>query len=262
MRIAVATAIGPHGVNKSDRAMVAFALKHDCILVSDDHPLIGQAQKVGVTVKTTGDLAPSIAGWLSPRGGGNALARSRRSSVHGHYLARLILNAPLAPGSKFTVFDSVNRGWVYYESDAGFWVAELDGLPKMRARHPVVDQSLVTISLAYKLERAPGKKSEYDLVVGSSGGETSRNRKDGLAKTWLRRAPGDTRLASSRNGTDFLNGYLIRFSYGPGFVDTDTFKLLLADPNRVPSLFDADLLDAALSYIGDGGHRAVVADLI
>jgi hypothetical protein len=70
---------------------------------------------------------------------------------------------------------------------------------------------------------------------------------------WLRNPRGDFHLGATRDRRNVLNGNISQVGYGPGQVGKNTWRAMLEDRNIMPSMYDADVLDAALLEINRVG---------
>ncbi len=236
-------------VNRSDRQVVAAARANGATLLTDDHPLLLQAQKAGVkAVNALQAVAGNHPNVLDPQQAIHfGTPQVARPYAAGHVYFQVSLpHSPFPAGHKFTVFYLIGRVWVYFDTDQGAWIAEVDGLKRLSVMLNFGANERVLGCFSYRAGSSLASRPTYSLAVGTNKDNKGRDYNKTLKSIWLKGGVTQLNIGRSRFDADYLDGHIFQLLPGHGEIGEKVWNALLADASVPPSVFDANLLDTAL----------------
>lgn len=238
-------------VNRADRSLAAAVHEHECVLITDDHELVAECRNCDIDARTVIQAGVRL-GRPAPSGqvvGQRRLLRDRqRAKASGHYFFRgQLRDCARASTSTPTAFDAVGRVHVYYDCANARWIANLDGVGQeiVVPFNQIQDRDTLIV-LSYLIDSQPGHSDKFRLSVGVDLQNQNHHQIRARGLAWLQSQRGSFHLGCSRRGQDQLNGLIAQIGYGPGQIGQDTWRAMLQHRGIMPSMYDADVLDAAL----------------
>jgi hypothetical protein len=238
------------GVNASDRRLAAAAIENECILVTDDHELVVEARECGIDARTVFQAGVGRNLGQSRVDGPRRLWAGRhRAKAAGHYFFRGQTRG-VRGQDPIALFDAAGRVCIRFDPRHSRWSATLDHLERViEVPFDQQDSTSTLIVLSYSIDSRPGRTDQFQLMVGTDLQNQNRQSLNVRGIQWLRHQRGQLHIGGTRDGRHHFNGLIAQFGYGPGQVGKGTWRAMLRDPSILPSLGDADTLDAALLAI-------------
>ena len=168
----------------------------------------------------------------------------------GHYFFRGVLSQGAGSLASPTAFDAEGRVCIFYDGRRKCWSAHLDEIDQtIRVPFEPPENTPTLITLSYLIDSSPGASDIFWLKVGTGLKNHKEQRLCTRGLPWLLRQRGNVHIGCTRTGQNQVNGYVPTLGYGPGQIGKDTWQVMLQDPTIMPSMYDADVLDAALLEI-------------
>jgi predicted nucleic acid-binding protein len=251
-------AIDVSPVNRSDRHIVRAAITNDANILTDDHPLIVECRRCGVSALTT-SAALRLPGAQDPgkhRGPSVlGLAQTPRA-LQGYYLMWF---GPVNYGqanttSCHTLFDAINRACVYYDGPRREWAAVTDDGVRVAMHAEPVELMRGAICFTYKYDPNSRQPNTVRLMFGMRGAGVRQQTMRPLGNRLASLPQGGLSFFADRNQQNHGMGGIQQFHSNVGLVSRETFQAVVDLDSLWISLENADLLDPALKLIARS-HR-------